>query len=76
MQSMLLKHLHNNNILCSEQYGFQMKLATENATQKLMNEILNALNNKLIVGGIFCDLERALICENHNRLISKLETWE
>ena len=53
-----------------------MKLATENATQKLMNEILNALNNKLIVGGIFCDLERALICENHNRLISKLETWE
>jgi len=74
MQSRLLKHLYNNNILCSEQYGFQMKLTMENATQKLMNDNLNALKNKLIVGGIFCDLERALICVNHDRLISKLET--
>ena len=56
MQSRLLKHLHNSNILCREQYGFWMKLTAENATYKLMNEILN----KLIVGGIFCDLEKAL----------------
>jgi hypothetical protein len=46
----------------------------ENATHKLMNEILNALNNKLIVGGIVCDLEKAFIYVNHDRLISKLET--
>jgi len=33
-----------------------MNLTTGNATYKLINEILIALNNKLIVGGIFCDL--------------------
>jgi hypothetical protein len=52
-----------------------MKLTTENATHKLMNEILNALNNKLIVGDIFCDLEKAFICVNHDRWISKPETY-
>jgi len=55
----------NNNILSREQYGFRMKLTTENTTYKLMHEILNALNNKLIVGGIFCDLEKAFDCVNH-----------
>jgi hypothetical protein len=59
MQSRLFKHLHNDNILYREQFGFQMKLTTENATYKSMNEILNALKNKLVVGGIFCDIEKA-----------------
>jgi Reverse transcriptase (RNA-dependent DNA polymerase). len=75
MKSRLLKHLHNNNILCREEYGFWIKLTMKNATHKLMNTILNVLNNKLIVGGIFCGLERAFDCVNHDRLTSKLETY-
>jgi hypothetical protein len=39
-----------------------------------MNEILNALSNKLIVGGIFRDLEKAYRYVNHYILPSKLES--
>jgi hypothetical protein len=40
-----------------------------------MEEILNALNNRMMVGGMFCDLEKAFDCVNHNILITKLEFY-
>jgi hypothetical protein len=49
----------SNNILANEQYGFRSNSSTERASYKLINEILNALNNKILVGGIFCDLMKA-----------------
>jgi len=53
MQRRILEHLTKYNILSTEQYGFRVELRTDNATYKLTTEILNAVNNKLLEGGIF-----------------------
>ena len=45
MQTRLLKHLTDHNVLSKEKYGFITKLKTDNATYQLPNEILNVLNN-------------------------------
>jgi len=42
MQTRLLKHMTDHDILSKEQYGFRTKLKTDNATYQLTNEILNA----------------------------------
>ena len=70
----LLKHIETNNILASEQFGFRTSSSTEKASYKLI-DILNALNNRLMVGGIFCDVQKAFDCINHNILLTKLEFY-
>jgi hypothetical protein len=57
MQTRILKHLTKYNILSNEQYGFRIGLKTDNAIYKLTTEILNAMNNKILVGGVVCNLE-------------------
>jgi hypothetical protein len=56
----------HNSILAYEQYGFICNSSPENASYKLLDDVLSALNNKLLVGGIFCDLEKAFNCLNHD----------
>ena len=58
-----------------EQYVFRKKPTTENITYKLTKVILNAMNNKLKVGGIFCDIEKAFGFENHGIMLSKMEFY-
>jgi hypothetical protein len=40
-----------------------------------MNEIIEAMNNRLLVGGIFCDLEKAFVGVNHGILADELEFY-
>jgi len=68
----LIEYLNNNNILNSQQFGFRKNLATEVAIFRLIHEILNALNSKIMVDSIFFDLAKAFDSVNHLLLIQKL----
>jgi hypothetical protein len=48
-------------------------LRTDGALYKVATEILNSMKNKLAVGGIFCDLEKAFDCVDHETFLSKLK---
>jgi hypothetical protein len=61
----LSKHVINSAILSLNQYGFRSSFSTEKAIFKLLNDILQASNNKAYVGSIFCNHEKAFDCTNH-----------
>lgn len=54
--------------MSKEQFGFKSNSSTDKTIFKLLSEILNALNNKLTTGRIFCDLEKAFDWVDHNKL--------
>jgi hypothetical protein len=64
-----------NKILANKQYGFRSNSSTEITSHKLITEILNALNSKILVARIFCDLKKAFDCINYEILQSELELY-
>jgi len=71
----LTRHLIYNHTLDEEQSGFRTKSSMDLASYKLINDILMSLNNKLLVGGVFCDLQKALDCVNNDLLLSKMHWY-
>jgi hypothetical protein len=61
----IYQHINQNNILVNEQYAVRSNSSTENASYKLINKTVLAMNNKLTFGGIFCDLQESLqLCQS------------
>jgi len=71
----LYSHINISNILVKEQFGFRTNSSTEVATYILINNILSSVHNKLLVGGLFCDLQREFHCLNHEILLSNMRFY-
>ena len=50
-------------------------LNTESATHALIHTVLQSLDSKKLVGGLFCDIQKAFDCVDHEIHLSKLEFY-
>ena len=66
MYARLLYHININDMLVDEQFWFWTKLSIEKAFFKLLNEISNAFNSRLIVADIFFDMGQAFDYVSHD----------
>jgi hypothetical protein len=71
MYNRLSHHMHINNILFPEQFSFRQGKSADNAAFMLTNSVFKSINQKMHVGGIFCDLTKAFNRVNHEILVVK-----
>jgi hypothetical protein len=75
MYNRLNHHMQTNNILVPEKFGLSQGKSTDNAAFKLTDSVLKSVNQKMHVGGIFCDLLKAFEYVNHEILLLKLHYY-
>jgi hypothetical protein len=67
--------MHTNNIFVPDQFGFRQGSSTEKSAFKLIDSVLKSINQKVNVGGIFCDLEKDFECVDHEILLANLHYY-
>jgi hypothetical protein len=68
-------HINVSNVLVKEHIGFRTNSSNKIAAYTVINSILSALNNKLLVDGLFCDMQKAFDGLNHEILLSKIRFY-
>jgi hypothetical protein len=71
----LVQHLESNSILTPAQFGFRKDIHINDAVFSLLKNILNSLDQRKHVGGIFCDLTKAFDCVTYKILLNKLKYY-
>ena len=74
MYNRLLDYVNANDILYPNQFGFREKHSTYMALLKLIDDILEEIDNKNVSIGVFIDLSTAFDTINHDILIKKLNS--
>ena len=69
----VLKFISEQRILINNQFGFRTKKSTSDAIDDSLQYILEAMATKHTALGLFCDLQKAFDCIEHDLLIKKLE---
>jgi hypothetical protein len=75
MHIILSQHLHTNNILAPEQHDFRNGISTANVAFRPTDSVFKSLNQKIHVGGIFCDLAKAFDYVNHEFFLPELHFY-
>ena len=73
--SRLDKFINKYNLLSDSQYGFRSNRSTSHALIETVEDITNAIDQKLHSVGIFIDLKKAFDTIHHDILINKLERY-
>jgi hypothetical protein len=61
MHTRLSQHVHTNNTLVTEQYGFRKRISTENATFRLTDSVFQSINQKFMLEEFSVIWQRLLI---------------
>ena len=72
LKDKIMEFIDNNNILCSNQYGFRANNSIELAVTTIYDEFLENFDRKLYTCAIFLDIKKAFDTIDHQILLKKL----